>query len=626
MSGIFGVFHRSLTGDALKPHADGLFWWNQNYGHEGTDTCYGDHWAVGACIEHFSPSFPAGAPILRRDGFLAVIDAVLYNREELLTDGESGQISDEELLLDRYLKLGAEGLKQVNGDFAGAILEERTGKLTLLRDHVGVRPLFYYADAQMFAFSTDIRGLVALPGADLSINEEMFYQRMMGYNHLSLTRTEVHHVLCVQPGATYTMQNTPAGFDGTLETYWKPATKKIRLESDQAYQAELRRLVTDAMQRRMDAVPGPVGGELSGGLDSGVVDILISRLGREGKFFSWSYSPEEYPLQPVDERKIIQDICDQEGFTCTYCRKDENRPLDEVFNLVYPPYVNTTHISSTAIALREQGVRVIFTGHGGDEGVSHRCNLLELWVHKEYGPFFRLIWQSTEGKKWRLLRTLKRTWVQLARENPYFLKPYHNTVRNAAEMLKPAFCERMANTPKPPLYFAFRPDLFVKQGGSRNRLDNLAIQGAQHGVRYMIPFLDYRVLDFALSIPREQYLRRSGNRYIYREAFRDIMPESLYRLNFKDTASQRNYQPEEDIRQKLLDALHDMSAKLDRDFWKDYLDFDQLDRMTLPERITFKDYVRVSLMFGELNQCCVLQNMIKQAGRWCENDERTDAV
>ncbi len=625
MSGIFGVIHCELGGEALRPHLQGLSWWNRTYGCDGQDHCVSDRWGAGAYIEHLSQSFPAGAPILRQDGFFAVIDALLYNREELLeTLGEQvdSAISDEELLFRWIRQRGLKALHQVNGDFAGALLEESTGEWTLFRDHLGVRPLFYYHDPHMFAFSTDIRGLAALPGADLKFNEKMLFLRMMGYNPLSLCETALQRICCVPPASWMTVRRDGSALQLSQTPYWSLKQKKIRLDSDKAYQAELRRLVTDSVRRRLDAVPGLVGGELSGGLDSGVVDILINRLGREGRFFSWSYSPEDYPMQPVDERKIIQDICDQEGIACIYCRREDNRPFEELFALAYPPYVNTTHISSTAICLRQQGARVVFTGHGGDEGVSHRSNLLELWVHREYGAFFKMIWDSTQGKKLRLLRTIKRSWYQLTKENRYFLKPYHNTDSNAAMMLCSAFRDRMAAvTERPPLYFAYRPDRFVMQGGSRNRLDNLAIQGAQCGMRYMIPFLDYRVIDYALSIPRKQYLHRTANRYIYREAFRDIMPESLYQLKFKDTASQRNYQPEADLRQKMVDALAEMAAKLDRELWKDYLDFDQIDQLTLPERFTFKEYARASLMFGELNQCCLLQNMIEQAGRWRERDE-----
>ena len=52
-----------------------------------------------------------------------------------------------------------------------------------------------------------------------------------------------------------------------------------------------------------------------------------------------------------------------------------------------------------------------------------------------------------------------------------------------------------------PLYFSVFPHRFVTQGGTRNRLDNVAYQGASAGVRYLIPFVDHRVMDFAFRSP-----------------------------------------------------------------------------------------------------------------------------
>ena len=57
--------------------------------------------------------------------------------------------------------------------------------------------------------------------------------------------------------------------------YWQPGSKKIRLSSEEAYIKQLRQLITDSVKRRLDAVPGVVGAELSGGLDSSIIDILI---------------------------------------------------------------------------------------------------------------------------------------------------------------------------------------------------------------------------------------------------------------------------------------------------------------------------------------------------------------
>jgi asparagine synthase (glutamine-hydrolysing) len=96
-------------------------------------------------VEHFSDRFPGGAPILHLDGADAVVDALLYNRDELeqaLELAPDCGLSDEELLLKLVGQKGWKALAMVNGDFAGAVWDREKGTWTLFRDHLGVRPLY----------------------------------------------------------------------------------------------------------------------------------------------------------------------------------------------------------------------------------------------------------------------------------------------------------------------------------------------------------------------------------------------------------------------------------------------------------------------------------------------------
>lgn len=619
MSGIYGYTTKIPTSEQ---YLHSLSKWNRYYGRDDTDQWSADKYGMGCCQEHLSKSFPASAPVLRRETKLAVMDAVIYNREELLplTGKESSTCSDEDLLLDLVLEKGYSILAQVNGDFAGAIYDEAEQSWTLFRDHSGVRPLYYYADQRLFAFSTDLRGLAALPNVDLSLNEEKLYLRMMGYNDLSLCETEYANINCIRPASWTVITPTDQGFQKQEHLYWTWRQKKIRMKSDQDYQHELRRLITDAVSRRLEACPGLVGCELSGGLDSSVIAILINRLGREGRFFSWSFSTDEIPMQDRDERKIIEDICRQEHIQCTYSQIDYSKNIDKLFERVDPPYLNTRVISEGAAKMAQQGARIVFTGHGGDEGVSHRCNFYELWYHHEYYSFFRNIYRGTKGKKFRLLRTVKRALHQIFVQNRFFRKPFHNTYSSGACIVNPDFARRMAKKAKPlSLPFAYSPKEYILQGGHRVRLDNVALQGAECGVRYMIPFVDYRVLDFALSIPRAQYHNGYNNRYIYREAFHDMIPQSLRDMHYKDTPSQENYVPKLDLYEHFQETKRQLLNHLDRDFWQPYLDFDALDSVSLSEAFTQMEYFRISALLNEATQCAAIHHVIKNASVWSEN-------
>lgn len=613
MSGIFGFIYRdSRDGHGMLCALDA---WNKPYGREGSDSKLLGRAGMGCRIEHFSDTFSAGQPVLTAKNGYAVIDTLLYNREELIEriKDVDRSISDEQLLLQIIEIHGFDALRDVNGDFAGAIYDERNEELILFRDHMGVRPLFVYEDNNLFAFSTDIRGLAAIPGADLSLNEKQLYLLTMGYNALSLTETDFARIRCIRPASYCRVRFSGDNLEVDETPYWALGSKKIHLTKDEDYIREMRRLVEDAIKRRLDAFPGIVGGELSGGLDSCVIDILINRLGREGRYFSWSIDPKEHPMQTNDERLIIEEICHREGITCDYLPDNVDNYADSLGKIL-PAYINTLAISKTSAHLRSRGVRAVFTGHGGDEGVSHRCNQLELWHCGEYGAYCKEKWQETKGKKLRLLRTLKHIYHGVAKEYVRLRQPWEG-ISPATAMLRGDFRERMKKEIQlQPLWFPLDPKAYIEQGGSRNRLDNIALQGAENGVRYVIPYLDYRAVDFAVSIPRRLYRKNGINRWIFGEAFKDIMPDSLYKLNTKDTPSLMNYKPKggssfEDNKKMLL-------AKLDWKFWTKYFDLISVGHcLTVPQHVDERIYYQLAFAMNQLYACAMIQNMWKDSGR-----------
>ena len=616
MSGIFGF--QQLNTERQVSWMEDLSHWNRLYGDEGSDTLLLGSAGLGCHLEHLSDRFAATAPVIRRGSLAAVVDAVLYNREELLADVHGDDtLSDEELLL-RYLEAkGFDSLAGVNGDFAGAIYDAKQDRWVLFRDHSGVRPLFYYMKEDSFAFSTDLRGLTALSGVDHSINEEKLFLRTMGYNDLTLCRTDYEHICCIRPAAWTEIRRTDSGFEKTEHIYWTWRSRKIRLGSDEAYQQELRRLITDAIRRRLEAFPGPAGCELSGGMDSSVIAILINRLGREGCYYSWSFSFDDVPRkEDRDERDVIMDICSQEGIECHFSHPGVPDYSKGLFDAIDPPYLNTRFISEGSSFLRSKNCRVVFSGHGGDEGVSHRSNPYELWYHGEYLPVFKHLYHNNAGKKLRLLRTVRHM-VLFPKQYGYLRKPFRSVAVNAGRMLTQEFLDRLAPTVEPPtLHFSYDPAAYILQGGHRVRLDNVAVQGAQKHVRYMLPFIDYRVLDFALSIPRAQYNRPGMDRFVYRKAFGDLMPQSLREVNYKDTPSVDDYQPKFDMTAHFRYTKDQILKTLDREFWDGILDFEFLESLSFSEKYDRRDYLLTSKLLNEASICAAIQTAALRAGDW----------
>lgn len=596
VSGIFGITNEFSNRESAGKWIQKMLVWNRAYGREKEVVSIGDSVALGCCYEKIANDFIDCSDVLRRRNKCAVIDALLYNRRELLTKCKlQDSVSDEELLFSYIDSFGMESLKNVNGDFCGALYNEQEHTLTLFRDHIGIRPLFYYSGHGFVAFSTDIRALLTLDQVDASLNEEWIYRSCGGYYMDGLEWTEYDRIFCVRPASymTFSFQNGDTAIKKSI--YWHLGKRKIRFSTFGEYKNKMKELVMDAVKSRLDAVPGLVGAELSGGLDSGVIDILIHQLGRECLYHSWSVNPEELPYAKDDERLIIADICKQENIACHFSNMESDFSINcnlaknmqesgivledvdyPVLRYVLPPYINALTLSETSEYMKRNGVKAIFTGHGGDEGISHRCNPYELFYHHEYYHFFRQVWFISKGQKHRFIYMLKKIRRILGESRQHFFKPFVGSF-GAPELLKRSFREKHSEKDMPLLHFAYDPIAYILEGGSRNRLDNVSLLGAYNGVRYLVPYLDYRVIDFAVSIPRYLYLHGASNRFLFREAFKDIMPESLYNLRRKEDGSAQNYPSNPNWFEEFKKKKRYIAERLDRNFWAEYLDFDVID-------------------------------------------------
>lgn len=625
MSGIYGYSLAASEKCEAGEILGGLEFWNRIYGRTDHGQRQLDMAGIGCHVEHFSDRFPHAEPILETGGRPAVVDALLYNRDELLPElglGADSAISDEELLLKWIEHKGWDALAQVNGDFAGAIYDPKAGEWTLFRDHLGMRPLYLYLDRDFFAFSTDIRGLLALPRVDASVNEMRIYKSFLFQYFLSLLETEYANIRFARPAAVTRIKPGKSGFTLRDRTYWKLHSKKVRLDSDEAYQQELRRLITDSVKRRLDAFPGVVGAELSGGLDSSVIDVLINRMGREGRYVSWSIDPAILPLRDgEDERHVINDVCRQEGITCSYLHAADKVDFTALMERVVPQNFDTPSLGFGAALLRRQGARVVFTGHGGDEGVSHRCNRLEPLVYGEYLDFYRLYLKDLKNIRLRHLKAFKSIAGDLRRLWGMVYSP-----ATEEDLNDPIFREEFRARMKPQykeklLTFAFDPVRYVMDGATQHRVDNAAYQGAFNDVRYVYPYLDHRVLDYAVSIPRVQYLGRQ-NRRIFRETFRDILPDSLYVLGYKDIASKRDRKRREDYREMFRRRLDWVLGQLDHEIWGGIFDFDHLSGMEPAQEENSIEDICTKKRVELLERLLLVQNAREKALKWRELDEQ----
>ncbi|SCX11438.1 asparagine synthase (glutamine-hydrolysing) [Lachnospiraceae bacterium YSD2013] len=624
MSGIYGI--ASLN--KVEPSCySNLIKWNDSYGNLPSVSHTGNTLFMGIKPESFKNSVSnSEAYISKSDKQIGVADCLIYSAVK-------ENLSDEQFLFNEIKTNGIDIIADINGDFAGAIWNESERELLLFRDHLGVRPLYYYKDDNKVIFSSDIRGITSLADVDTSIDENWIYYNTVNIFRPSPTDTEYKLIKCVPPGGYISFSFVGEHINSLTGHYWIPGCKKYKFKNRKAYSKELRKLVEDAVKIRATVSAFPIGAELSGGLDSGVIALLLANMKKDCFYYSWSPSPDILDYAEGDERLIIKDICDKANIKCNYGGLSvsflDHNQIKERYPLIYdqeadnmafpykyafPSFVNTTEIYETAATMQEHNIRLVFCGHSGDEGISHRSNPFELVYNHEFYRYLRLMFSRSHGKKHRFINTLNLIKQNLAIAHSSLLKPIP---RNEAgySILNKDFIKQL-NPKEQHFLFAYDPKTYIRSGGIRNRFDVVSFYSAAVGIRYLFPFADYRLIDFALGIPRYLYHSRYLNRFVFREAFKDLMPKSLYNLREKENTSYRNL-PQEAIGEKkpdmtderFVNARREILNHLNKSYWERFLDYSALESWILGKYSPQDD----ESIMRAISKCFQVENVVKRS-------------
>ena len=218
-------------------------------------------------------------PMLSADGKIwLVFNGEIYNHTELRARLEAGgrrfrTRSDTEVILAQYEHFGLDGIGDLNGMFAFAIWDARSGELHLVRDRLGVKPLYYFSDGKRFYFSSEIKALLAAGQFTCEPDRQSVWD-FLTFRYVPAPRTIWQGIRKLPPAHTLTLR---AGATNAVpRRYWDmPYVDSEPTPSDPSERA-FSDLMRDAVRIRMLA-DVPVGVFLSGGLDSSMVAATVDR-------------------------------------------------------------------------------------------------------------------------------------------------------------------------------------------------------------------------------------------------------------------------------------------------------------------------------------------------------------
>ncbi len=385
MCGIAGVF---AFGDAPAPDLGVLRRMTAMLVHRGPDD-EGHHVRGPVALGHRRLSIidPAGGhqPMSNEsDTVWLVCNGEIYNFRELRRELEahghrlrSG--SDNEVIVHAYEQWGDDCVRRLNGMFAFALWDEPRRRLLLARDHFGVKPLYFFADAAAVVFASEIKGVLA-SGRVAPAVDPAALQLFLHYRFVPSPQTLLRGVERVAPG--HRVVCDAGGI--RRERYFAPVPSLRHDVGEGDCVRELRQRLETAVERQLVS-DVPVGAFLSGGVDSSAIAVLMARRQARLSTFCVGFAAGE-PLSELDAaREVAAWLGTDHHEVAVSARQFADELPACLWHLEEP--TTTTSIVPLFVLARLTGrlVKVVLTGQGADEplGGYHR------YLGERYGAWYR---------------------------------------------------------------------------------------------------------------------------------------------------------------------------------------------------------------------------------------------
>jgi asparagine synthase (glutamine-hydrolysing) len=316
-------------------------------------------------------SAASNQPFLKGDLALTY-NGEIYNYQELRHELEGlgarfRTASDTEVLLEAWAHWGPDCLPRLRGMFAFAIFDQKTGRLSLARDHFGIKPLLIAKRDGGVAFASELKGLKPVLGSDLSIDETALVSSLM-YYWLPESRSVYRGVEKLPP--SHWAEITP---DGNLTTrcYWDPAVELDPARHAETSIEELRAVLEDSVRAHLIA-DVPVNAFLSGGLDSSLVTVMAKQQGQPIEGYTIAFREEDRKLEAMpDDLHYARLIAKQHDIKLNVIEIAPRiaEMLPKMVDILDEPIGDAAAINAYLIcqAARERGVKVLLSGMGADE-------------------------------------------------------------------------------------------------------------------------------------------------------------------------------------------------------------------------------------------------------------------
>ena len=306
-------------------------------------------------------------PMFNETGEIGIVfNGEIYNYHELRDDLEArghrfATHSDTESIVHLYEEYGVEGIARLNGMFAIAIWDSREERLILARDRAGKKPLYYSPRPDGIAFASELKSLLAYPGCSREIDIAAL-DNYFTFGYVPAPLSIYRGIRQLQPGHLLTWQ----GGRLTTQRYWRLRPSKRKFASRADAVDELYHLLEDAVRIRLYS-DVPFGALLSGGVDSSLVVGLMSRqMGRKLKTFTVGFPGSDLDESP--HAAAVAELFETEHHNLRLGAPAVMEVLEKLVAHFGEPFADSSAIPTFLVSqLAREHVTMALSGDGGDE-------------------------------------------------------------------------------------------------------------------------------------------------------------------------------------------------------------------------------------------------------------------
>ncbi|RJP24774.1 MAG: asparagine synthase (glutamine-hydrolyzing) [Deltaproteobacteria bacterium] len=491
-------------------------------------------------------------PMFNEDGNIVLVyNGEIYNYHELYKELSSqGHIfksrTDTEVIIHAYEEWGHDCIHKFNGMFAFGLWDERTQSFWLVRDRLGIKPLYYYLDDNVFIFSSEIKPILKTGFVKSMMNEKAI-DSFFSIGYVPGPETMFKDIKKIMPGHFLCLRNGRMN----QSEYWDFAeVEQVNLPMRQ-YEQRLENLFRDSVSMRLRS-DVPLGVFLSGGLDSSAVVAIMSEILSD-------------PINTFTVGYTGKQIFSEEPFANLVAAKFKTRHRvfklepDDFFSsivklvefaeepILEPAAIALYHISKLA----RQFVTVLLSGEGSDE-IFAGYYLYELMGKvnriQKYVPMSILGLLKTVSPHLKRVKINKYSdWLGLPLEGRY-----HGTSSYLTNTIKREFYSNYFYNSKGDYLQDTFSGYFEKVKSQPDDLskmlyvdtktwlaDDLLLKADKMtmaaSVELRVPFLDYRIVELAASFPSNIKLDSGNAKIVLKSIMKNRLPDSIidrYKMGF----------------------------------------------------------------------------------------------